>query len=204
MSWRTCSRRFQGASTVHTGDGVPDSVEAKAVASCPGMAWIHVGAVRTMMQRADSAPLSIPRSRAAPRRGQPRRAAIRFSVGLAAADGSGFTILESLIAVALLSVVIVSTVGLMLIATTRGSANRRAMEAATLAQRELETVRALRFSDIVSSARSVSLGGADVFSVARTVTPLARPAHLKRVQVHVRWGSDGEYDVETVFGDLAP
>jgi Tfp pilus assembly protein PilV len=116
---------------------------------------------------------------------------------------SGVTILEAIIALSLLAIAVVSAAGLMMVAASQGAANRRAVEAATLAQDELDGVRDLHVATMDSSVRSVTVGS-DTFAIIRTVTAIDRPPDLKRVHVTITWGTGQHYDAETVFGNLDP
>ena len=118
-------------------------------------------------------------------------------------EGSeGFTIMDSLVATFLLAVAIISAAGVIMFAISQGVANNRAASATIVAQQELESVRDLSYTAIVSRTRSVVVEG-QAFAVTRTVTTEGLPSAMKRVHVQVTWGDGQHYDAETIFSDIA-
>jgi len=118
---------------------------------------------------------------------------------------SGFTLLEVLVATFVLSVLIVSTAALLLVAITQGAVSKRAADAATLAQRELEVVRDMAFGAIpVGTAVMARTVGAHTYTMQRVVTDNDPQPNMKRIRVTMTWQIRGarSYDAETIFTDL--
>jgi Tfp pilus assembly protein PilV len=98
----------------------------------------------------------------------------------------GISLIETLVALGLFALT-AATMGNFLVAQIRAaSSNHLYTKAYALAEEELESTRALRFSDMVSDSRTVDVG-AVTYTVDTNVQD-DTPAHgLKKIQVDVSW-----------------
>ena len=86
---------------------------------------------------------------------------------------AGYSLIEILVAMSLFAITSLATAQLMLGATKLVSGNELASEAITIAQEELENLRALPFADMSTSSEPMaapSSRGGMTFSITRTVS----------------------------------
>ncbi len=117
----------------------------------------------------------------------------------------GFTLLEVLIAASILVFVVASTTALIVAAMTQGTVSQRATAAAAVAQREIESLRDMRYDDIASAGPTTVTVGNNTYTVTRVVTPNDPAPNMKRIQVTVTWTIRGprSYVAETIFTNLS-
>ena len=98
----------------------------------------------------------------------------------------GFTLIEVLIALVILSVAFLGLAGLMVQTTKNNSFGGRMTEAATLAQDKLEELRAVSWVTITPGSDKMSSNGMD-FSRNWRVTPNPTNGNLKEIAVTINW-----------------
>jgi len=98
----------------------------------------------------------------------------------------GFTLIEVLIALVILSVAFLGLAGLMVQTTKNNSFGGRMTEAATFAQDKLEELRAVSWVTITPGSDKMSSNGMD-FSRNWRVTPNPTNGNLKEIAVTINW-----------------
>jgi len=118
---------------------------------------------------------------------------------------AGFTVLEVLLAQLVFAFVVASTAALHLAAMTQGAVSRRAVEAAALAQEELEQIRDMPYDQILSAGPTPRTVGAHTYVLERVVTNDDPAANMKRIRIIVTWNIRGPrtYVAETIFTSLS-
>jgi type II secretory pathway pseudopilin PulG len=116
----------------------------------------------------------------------------------------GVTVLEVVVAVVLFAVIIAATAGILSLGSTRGAQNRRATEAAILAQRELERLRHTPYDQLPESERWTETVGTNMYTLEREMLRDQPEANMTWIRITVSWDSVGPqtYVVETIFTDL--
>lgn len=129
---------------------------------------------------------------------------------------AGFTVVEVLVAIALLGIILTATSSLFIATTMVGATSRTATDAAVVAQEEFEILRGMSFNAIPGDppqprtclARTVI--AARTYTCARTVeiNPVidgtAEP-NMKRITVTIGWAAGGQsrtYVVRTIYADV--
>lgn len=101
-------------------------------------------------------------------------------------DSAGSSLLEALVSLSLLAI-LTAAVGTFLTGHVRRSAwTYQRTYAYSLAQQELEEMRALDYDNLVSRAKTVPSGSA-TYTVSTTVVPNSPAPQLKTVSVTVSW-----------------
>lgn len=116
----------------------------------------------------------------------------------------GFTLVETLAAMALFAIVAAAVSSLSVSATRRAMQNRHAMSAAFLAQQQMEHVRGLDYANIANDSSTITMAGQS-FTVATAVTADAPVVNVKTVVITVSWtGPEGakSYAVTTYYTDV--
>ncbi len=127
---------------------------------------------------------------------------------------AGFTVVEVLVAIALLGIILTATSSLFMATTMVGATSRTATDAAVVAQEEFEILRGLSFLTIPAGtdqpclARTVIAGR--TYTCARTVeiNPVidgAPEPNMKRITVTISWAAGGQsrtYVVRTIYADV--
>jgi prepilin-type N-terminal cleavage/methylation domain-containing protein len=121
---------------------------------------------------------------------------------------SGFTLIETLIALAIFGIVSMAITSLMLTNTRMISENAQSSEAVGYAQELLENLREIPVASLssgtISSTRTSSRG--TVYTVTWTVTPNTPAAGRTRVGVTVSWshkGSPRSYATQSIFAQIS-
>jgi type II secretory pathway pseudopilin PulG len=116
----------------------------------------------------------------------------------------GVTVLEVLVAVVLFAVIIAATAGILSLGSTRGAQNRRATEAAILAQRELERLRHTPYDQLPGSDRWTETVGTNMYTLELEMLRDQPEANMTWIRITVSWDSVGPqtYVVETIFTNL--
>jgi Tfp pilus assembly protein PilV len=116
----------------------------------------------------------------------------------------GVTVLEVVVAVVLFAVIIAATAGILSLGSTRGAQNRRATEAAILAQRELERLRHTPYDQLPRSARRTERVGTNMYTLECEMLRDQPEANMTWIRITVSWDSVGPqtYVVETIFTNL--
>lgn len=126
---------------------------------------------------------------------------------------AGFTVIEVLVAIALLGIILTATSSLFIATTMVGATSRTATDAAVVAQEEFEILRGMSFNAIPGGtvdclARTVI--AARTYTCARTVeiNPVidgtAEP-NMKRITVTIGWAAGGQsrtYVVRTIYANV--
>ncbi len=116
----------------------------------------------------------------------------------------GVTLIESVVAIALLALSAASLGGLLQQQMRSAASNHLADLANSLAAEELEEMRALPYAAMTAKARTVSQG-AVAFTVATQVLPNAPAKNMKKVTVTVTWNEPGgakNVTISTVFSQI--
>ncbi len=116
----------------------------------------------------------------------------------------GVTVLEVVVAVVLFAVIVAATAGILSLGSTRGAQNRRATEAAILAQRELERLRHTPYDQLPDSATWTETVGSNTYTLQREMRRDQPEANMTWIRITVSWDSVGPqtYVVETIFTNL--
>jgi len=116
----------------------------------------------------------------------------------------GVTVLEVVVAVVLFAVIIAATAGILSLGSTRGAQNRRATEAAILAQRELERLRHTPYDQLPPSETWTETVGSNTYTMRREMGPDEPEANMTWIRITVSWDGVGPqtYVVETIFTNL--
>lgn len=118
-------------------------------------------------------------------------------------DKRGFTLVELLIAMIILTVGLLAVVGLF-VAVIHGNASSKWVTAATaLAEQEVERLKSLGYDALsvgTSASETITLEGAGTFSRQYTVTEAA--TNLKRIDVEVTWTDIGGVSKEVNLATL--
>lgn len=107
---------------------------------------------------------------------------------------SGFTLIEVLISLAILSLSLLALAGLMVITTKNNSFGNYLTEAVTFAQDKLEELRAIKWEDIKEGKFSDTKKGATqiLFNRSWEVTKNGR---IKQVTVTVEWNDKTDHSI---------
>ncbi len=105
----------------------------------------------------------------------------------------GFSLLELLIALVILSISILALSGLMTTTTKNNAFGGHITEATTLAQDKLEELRASPWTNIVGNSDTVSGSTGINYNRICEVTNLA--PNLKQVQVTIRWTDSSSHSL---------
>jgi prepilin-type N-terminal cleavage/methylation domain-containing protein len=112
---------------------------------------------------------------------------------------NGFSLIEILIALVILSVAFLALAGLMIHATKNTSSGGRMTEAATFAQDKLEALKAAPWVNMTSGSDRMSLNGMDYarnWTVVpnKVVPPFTEPT-LKTLTVTVNWNDKTNHSI---------
>lgn len=117
----------------------------------------------------------------------------------------GFTLIEVLAALSLFAVVASGTGAMALQSMRHLVANRHGVQAAVLAQEELEYQRGLDYTDLEARSRTRSMGGQS-YSIATTLLPDDPESGMTKISVTVSWtGPEGSksYVVQTIYTTIS-
>ncbi len=116
----------------------------------------------------------------------------------------GFTTLEVMVAAFLLTVGLLATAQLIVVATTQGTLSKRASDAATLAGETIEKYRDVNFPSLAAGTYTTNpMIGTDAYSVTAVVTVNDPQPNMKRVHVTVTWnGGRQGYVSESILSPL--
>jgi Tfp pilus assembly protein PilV len=116
----------------------------------------------------------------------------------------GFTVLEVLVAAFLLTVGLLATAQLLVVATSQGKLGKQASDASTLAAQTIEKYRDVNFGALGAGTYVTNpVVGADRYTVRAVVTANDPQANMTRVRVTVSWNGGGQsYVSETILGPL--
>lgn len=116
----------------------------------------------------------------------------------------GFTTLEIIVAAFLLTVGLLATAQLMVVATSQGALSKRASDAATLAGETIEKFRDVNFGSLAAGTYTTNpMMGADAYTVTAVVTDNDPQHNMKRVRVTVTWNGGGQgYVSESILSPL--
>ena len=132
------------------------------------------------------------RSAATIRGGCPRRVSCR-----------GFTAIEVIVASFLLTVGLLATSQLVIMATGHIALSRQQSDAASLAAQTMEQYRDINFSTLTAGTRNTTATvGVTLFSIQTVVTVDDPQVGMKRVSVTVTWGGGQSYATSTILSPL--
>jgi Tfp pilus assembly protein PilV len=116
---------------------------------------------------------------------------------------SGFTVMEVIIAAFLLTVGLMATAQLVVMATGHVSLSRQQTDAAALAAQTIEQYRDINFNSLAAGTyNSSATVGATTFNVQTVVTNNDPQAGMKRVVVTVTWVGGQSYATSTILSTL--
>ena len=102
------------------------------------------------------------------------------------AKSKGFTLLEVLVAMIILSISLLALAGLMVTTTKNNAYGTTITEAATFAQDKLEELRAMKWVDLIDGKYTDQRGGSTGMSYTRNWEVTTNSA-LKRVTITIDW-----------------
>jgi Tfp pilus assembly protein PilV len=116
----------------------------------------------------------------------------------------GFTVLEVVVAAFLLTVGLLATAQLLVVATSQGRLGKQASDASTLAAQTIEKYRDVNFPTLAAGTYITNpVVGADRYTVQAVVTANDPQPNMDRVRVTVSWNAGGQsYVSETILGPL--
>lgn len=116
----------------------------------------------------------------------------------------GFTMLEVVVAAFLLTVGLLATAQLIVVATSQGALSKRASDAATLAGETIEKFRDTNFHRLAAGTYTTNpMMDADAYTVTAVVTDNDPQPNMKRVHVTVTWNGGGQrYVSESILSPL--
>ncbi len=116
----------------------------------------------------------------------------------------GFTALEVLVAMVLLSTGLLATAQLIVVATTQGHLAKQGSDASTLAAQTIEQYRDQNYATLTGGVfYTYPTVGADPYTVRADVTLNDPQTNMTRVKVTVTWnGGAQSYVTETILSNL--
>lgn len=116
----------------------------------------------------------------------------------------GFTALEVLVAAMLLSVGLLASAQLIVVATGQGHLARQGSDASTLAAQTIEQYRDMNYANLVGGSFITNpIVGSDQYTVTADVTRNDPQINMTRVRVTVTWnGGTKSYVSETILSTL--
>jgi Tfp pilus assembly protein PilV len=117
---------------------------------------------------------------------------------------TGFTTLEVLVAMVLLSVALTATTQLIVFSTAQGHLAKQTSDASTLAAHTIEQYRDANYATIQQGQFITTPGfGTDMYTVTTNVTRDDPEKNMTRVRVNVTWNGGGQgYVSETILSSL--
>ena len=106
----------------------------------------------------------------------------------------GFTLIEILVALVILSVSLLALAGLMITTTKNNSFGGRMTEAATFAQDRLEELRAIRWEDISEGVNTDQKSGSTGISYTRDWN-VATTGSLKTITITIGWQDKANHSI---------
>lgn len=106
----------------------------------------------------------------------------------------GFTLIEILVALVILSVSLLALAGLMITTTKNNSFGGRMTEAATFAQDRLEELRAIRWEDISEGVNTDQKSGSTGINYTRDWN-VATSGSLKTITITIGWQDKGNHSI---------
>jgi len=109
-------------------------------------------------------------------------------------DANGFTLIEVLVAIVILSIGLLSMASLTVGVINRNKFSNDLTTATTLAQDKMEDIRGLAYSSVVSETKAVLPSPYDEYKREITVTDNNPATGMKTVTVKVYWGGASKED----------
>jgi type IV pilus assembly protein PilV len=106
----------------------------------------------------------------------------------------GFTLIEILVALVILSVSLLALAGLMITTTKNNSFGGRMTEAATFAQDRLEELRAIRWEDISEGVNTDQKSGSTGINYTRDWN-VATTGSLKTITITIGWQDKANHSI---------
>ena len=106
----------------------------------------------------------------------------------------GFTLIEVLVALVILSVSLLALAGLMITTTKNNSFGGRMTEAATFAQDKLEELRAIRWEDISEGVNTDQKSGSTGINYTRDWN-VATTGSLKTITITIGWQDKANHSI---------
>ncbi len=115
----------------------------------------------------------------------------------------GFTVMEVIISAFLLTVGLIATAQLVMMATGQVALSKQQSDAAALASQTVEQYRDITFNSLAQGTYTKnSTIGATTYSVQTVVTVNDPTTGMKRVAVTVTWGGGQSYATSTILSPL--
>ncbi len=115
----------------------------------------------------------------------------------------GFTVIEVIVAAFLLTVGLIATAQLVMMATGQVALSKQQSDAAALASQTVESYRDINFNTMAAGTyTSSSTIGATTYSVQTVVTVNDPTTGMKRVAVTITWGGGQSYATSTILSPL--
>ena len=115
------------------------------------------------------------------------------------ANNSGFTLIEVLVAMVILTVGLLGTAALITGIINGNKLSNRISTATTCAQDKMEEIRRLGYSNAVSESRAFLSSPYDQYEREVTVTPNSPSSDMSTVTVKVYWESSKSVTLKTIL-----
>ena len=113
------------------------------------------------------------------------------------AKPKGFTLLEVLVALIILSFALLALAGLMITTTKNNASGNYVTEAATFAQDKLEELRAVKVEDLIEGDTSDEKGGSTGINYTRNWN-VKTSGSLKTITINVDWNDRTAHSIRLV------
>ena len=114
-------------------------------------------------------------------------------------NNSGFTLIEVLVAMVILTVGLLGTAALITGIISSNKLSNRISTATVLAQDKMEDIKRLGYSNAVSETRASMSSPYDNYEREVTVTPNSPSSGMKTVKVTVYWESSKSVSLQTIL-----
>ena len=109
----------------------------------------------------------------------------------------GFTLLEVLVALIILSFSLLALAGLMITTTKNNASGNYVTEAATFAQDKLEELRAVKWEDLIEGSNTDQKGGSTGINYTRNWN-VTTSGSLKTITIDVNWNDRVAHSIRLV------
>jgi Tfp pilus assembly protein PilV len=124
-----------------------------------------------------------------------------------AARSRGFLLPEVLAAISVLGISILGVQGLLMGLARATSANSNHAVATELAQAELEDLRSLSYSEIVTRSSTATIAGVN-YGINSVVSDGVPQAQMKHIATTISWvgqgGTSEQFALETIYAEIQP
>jgi len=109
----------------------------------------------------------------------------------------GFTLIEVLVALVILSFSLLALAGLMVTTTKNNASGGHVTEAATFAQDKLEELRAIKWEDLLDGNKTDQQGGSTGINYTRNWNVTTKDS-LKTITINVNWNDRTSHSIRLV------